>query len=156
MRYHTKIHTESKQMQRVQIPQSHNPTHAHPQWRETARAHRMQKVIHPSWKPEHSYANSHWGEYPLSATSHSHKLENWRSIHRQCHCQWGKVLVSSQTTECNKSLSKAGTLGRHLPMYILGRSPTLVPSMKNHWSKWNYEEPYSHSQWGEVAQMQRV
>ena len=35
----------------------------------------------------------------------------------------------------------------------LGRSPTLVQSVKNHWSKCNYEEPYVHPQWREVTQM---
>ena len=38
----------------------------------------------------------------------------------------------------------------------LGRSPTLVPSVKNHWLKWNSEEPYAHPQWREVAQMHTV
>ena len=49
------------------IPQSHNPTYAHPQWRETARVHRIQKVIQPSWKPEHSYAFSYWGNPHICA-----------------------------------------------------------------------------------------
>ena len=75
------------------IPQSHNPTHAHPQWREIARVHRMQKVIQPSWKSEHSYAHSHRGESTYLYSVKQVIDTNWKIegayIHRQCHCQWG-------------------------------------------------------------------
>ena len=73
------------------IPQSHNPTHAHPQWREIARVHRMQKVIQPSWKSEHSYAHSHRGEstylYSVQQVIHTKWKIEGAHIHRQCHCQ---------------------------------------------------------------------
>ena len=72
------------------IPQSHNPTHAHPQWREIARVHRMQKVIQPSWKSEHSYAHSHWGESPHLCTVQKVIQTNWKIDGAHLHRQWEK------------------------------------------------------------------
>ena len=77
--------------------------------------HRMQKVIQPSWKPEHSYAFSYWGNPHICA---------------QCNksfTQTGKlkehIFIDSDekphswTTECKKSFSNSRTLGRHLLMH---------------------------------------
>ena len=88
------------------ILQSHNPTHAHPQWRETTQVHRMQKVIQPSSKSEHSYGHSHCAQWKKSFTQ-TGKLKEHIFID-------SGEKPHSWTTECKKSFSVAGTLGRHL------------------------------------------
>ena len=69
------------------IPQSHNSTHAHPQWRETARVHRMQKNIKTIWKPEHSHAISYWGESPHLCTVQQVIHTNWKTERAHNHRQ---------------------------------------------------------------------
>ena len=138
------------------IPQSHNPTHAHPQWRETTQVHRMQKVIQPGWKSEHSCLISSFtlGRIPThvrSAKSHSDKLENWWST-------YSSTVGKSHTVELQSAKSHSAILEpwADICLCTLGRSSTLVPSVKNHWSKWNSEEPFAHPVWREFAQMLRV
>ena len=64
------------------ILQSHNPTRAHPEWRETTQVHRMQKIIQPS-SNQSTHMVIHTGENPHTCAQckKSHKLENWRSTY---------------------------------------------------------------------------
>ena len=71
--------------------QSHNPTHAHLQWRETTQVHRMQKVIQPSSKSEHSYVHSHWRESPNLCTVQKVIHTNWKIEEAHIHRQWRKA-----------------------------------------------------------------
>ena len=73
------------------ILQSHNPTRAHPQWRETTQVHRMQKVIQPSSKSEHSYVHSHWRESPNLCTVQKVIHTNWKIEEAHIHRQWRKA-----------------------------------------------------------------
>ena len=66
--------------------------------------------------------------------------------------------MKSHTVELQSAKSHSAILEPWTGVCLctLGRSPTLVPSVKNHWSKWNSEEPYAHPLWREVAQMHSV
>ena len=61
--------------------------------------------------------------------------------------------MKSHTVELQSAKSHSAILEpwADICLCTLGRSPTLVQSVKNHWLKWNSEEPYAHPQWREVA-----
>ena len=67
------------------ILKSHNPTHAHPQWRETTHTSAQNAKSNSAkleiWALICSFTQGRIHLLVLSATSHSHKVENWRSTY---------------------------------------------------------------------------
>ena len=109
--------------------------------------HQMQLFHGNSLSCQISHQNTHWRE-----SKQMQQVQLFRN-HIIRHMLIHSGEKPHKCTECKKSFSKAVTLDRHLLLCTLGRSPTLVLSVKNHWLKLNSEEPYAHPQWREVAQM---
>ena len=153
--HHQNTHwRESIQMQRVQLFRNHIIRHM--------LTHSGEK-LHECTECKKSFSQAgnlsthmlfHTGGIPTfvhSATSNSHKLENWKST-------YSLTVMKSHTVELQSAKSHSAILEpwADICLCTLGRSSTLEPSVKNHWSKWNSEEPFAQPLWRKVAQMHRV
>ena len=110
----------------------------------------MQKVIQSSWKSEHSYAHSHWGESPHLCTVQKVIQTNWKIDGAHIHRQWGKA---TQLNWVQKVIQKSWNLGQTFAYAHWGKAPPLYRvwkiigwngGLKNHMLS-------AHPQWREVA-----
>ena len=118
---------ESGQMQRVQQFINHIIRHmlncSPIVERNHTQVHRMQKVIQPSWKSEHSYAHSHWGESPHLCTVQKVIQTNWKIDGAHIHRQWGKATQLNYRVQ--KVIQQSWNLGQTFAYAHWGKAPPL-------------------------------
>ena len=90
--------------------------------------HRMQKVIQPSSKSEHSYVHSHWRESPNLCTVQKVIHTNWKIEEAHIHRQWRKATQLNYRVQ--KVIQHSWNLGQTLAYAHWREAPPLCQLSK--------------------------